>query len=249
VRFLQPDMVLARLATVRAERDVIHVWPFELAGSEASRAQCERFLSAAELERARRFFHEHHRVAFTFAHGLMRHVLGAYCNERPERLAFVAGEHGKPALALAPDAAPIAFNLSHSHGRALLAVTIGREVGVDIEREDPKTNALGIASSYFFGSEFEAIRTAPEAQRRATFFRFWAAKEAVLKAQGCGLHAPLDSFGVIFAPDRASARVESRDAARIMSGWFVRRLDCEPGWHAAVAAHSTDWQARVIEEP
>lgn len=247
MRFLRPEQLLARSTTVHAERDVVHVWPFELAGSEESRAHCERFLSAAELERARRFFHERHRVAFTFAHGLMRHVLGAYCREQPDRLAFVSGEHGKPALAGAPDTEPIAFNLSHSHERALLAVSLGREVGADIERENPGTNALGIASSYFFGPEFEAIRTAPEAQRLATFFRFWAAKEAVLKAQGCGLHAPLDSFQLLFASDRATAQVESLNEAHISRGWFVRCLPCDGGWHAAVAARSTDWQMRIIE--
>jgi 4'-phosphopantetheinyl transferase len=249
VHFLQPEPLLARPLNVHAERDVVHVWAFDLAGSEESRAQCERLLSAPELERAGRFFHEHHRRAFTHAHGLMRYVLGAYCGERPERLAFVAGEHGKPALAPQPGREPIAFNLSHSHGRALLAVSVGREVGVDIEREDAKTNALGIAASYFFGPEFEAIRGTREAQRTTAFFRFWAAKEAVLKAQGCGLHAPLDSFHVLFAPDLATAQVESRDEARIARGWFVRRLTCEEGWHAAVAALSTHWQVKLIEEP
>jgi 4'-phosphopantetheinyl transferase len=247
LHFMPPEALLARPPRVRASHDEVHVWPFLLEGTEDAQAHCASVLSAVELERARRFHFERHRLAYVFAHGLMRHLLGAYCECNPTALAFVAGEYGKPALRAGDGTAPsVSFNLSHSHGRALLAVSQSREIGVDIEQENPRTETLGIASSYFHGPEFEAIRDAPLELRTATFFRYWAAKEAVLKAEGVGLHAALDSFRLRFAPDLATAQVDSLDETRIAKGWFVRRLVCDQGWHAAVAARSESWQARVM---
>jgi 4'-phosphopantetheinyl transferase len=247
LHFMLPETLLARVPSVRASQNEVHVWAFLLESAEDARSRCASVLSAVELERARRFHFESHRVAHVLAHGLMRHLLGAYCECDPAALEFVAGEYGKPALRVGDGTAPsVSFNLSHSHGRALLAVSANREVGVDIEQENPRTEALGIASSYFHGPEFEAIRDAPLELRTATFFRYWAAKEAVLKAEGVGLHAALDSFRVRFAPDLATAQVDSLDETRIAKGWFVRRLVCDQGWHAAVAARSESWQARVM---
>ena len=249
MHFLSPEELPSLTDRARLERGVLQVWPLSLSGEERSRARCERLLSPAELERARRFFHERDRTAFVFSHGLMREVLGAYCGVDGAQLEFAAAEFGKPALALdgQPFASSVSFNLSHSHGRALLAVSDGGEIGVDIEREDARTDVLALASRYFFGSEFDAIRDAPDALRTGTFFRFWAAKEAVLKAQGSGLSVPLDRFHVIFDDNLATAAVESLDTARIDSGWFIRRVVCEPGWHAAVAAQTPHWQLRVIQ--
>ena len=249
MHFFSPEELLALTDRMQVERGALQVWPLSLSGEERSRARCERLLSPAELERSRRFFHERDRTAFVFSHGLMRQVLGAYCGVDGAQLEFAAATLGKPALA--PDGQPFAssvsFNLSHSHGRALLAVSGGGEIGVDLEREDARTDVLALAARYFFGSEFAAIRDAPEALRTETFFRFWTAKEAVLKAQGAGLSVPLDRFHVVFDEHLATASVESFDTARIDSGWFVRRIACEPGWHAAVAAQTPQWPLRVIQ--
>lgn len=248
LRFLQPESLLADFPRVPAERAVVHVWPFLLSGLSHARAQCEEVLSQAERERARRFRGEALQESFVFAHGLMRMILGAYCAVTPKDLGLIAGEFGKPAIAPAcqPASGPVSFNLSHSRGRALLAVSHVGEVGADIECEARRTDVLGIASSYFFGPEYEAISGAGEAARQETFFRYWVAKEAVLKAQGTGLRVPLDSFHVRFDPGAATARIESLDERCVSSGWFVRCLPCEAGWHGAVAARTPDWQLKVI---
>jgi 4'-phosphopantetheinyl transferase len=246
LEFIDPSALLERAIHARARRDEVHIWPLRLEGSQAAQAQCSSVLSSSELERARRFHFEHLRRSFTFAHGLMRHVLAAYAGVDPTSLEFASGEFGKPALAGPGDSSTVSFNLSHSHGRALLAVSAGRDVGVDIEQENPRTNVLGIASSYFFGSERDVIVAAPPELRLATFFRYWAAKESVMKAEGKGLHLPLDSFHVQFEREFALARVESADPARVKRGWIVRELPCEPGWQAAVTALSEDWQLKVM---
>ena len=247
LEFIDPGVLLARDVGLRATRDEVHIWPLRLEGAESARAQCEKLLSSSELERARRFYFDHLRASYTFSHGLMRHVLAMYCGVDPAALEFKTGEFGKPELAgpAAGSSAP-SFNLSHSHGRALLAVSAGRDVGVDIERENSRTDVVGIASSYFFGSEHDAIVAAEPKLRVPAFFRYWAAKESVMKAEGAGLHLPLDSFHVQFDAEGAFARIESLDPARVRQGWIVRSLACDPGWHGAVAALSDDWHVKVM---
>ena len=91
-------------------------------------------LAADEQARAERFYFARDRGHFIVARGVLRAILGRYLSRAPERLSFCYGSHGKPALADAFDGNAIRFNLSHSHGVALYAVTRGREVGIDLER-------------------------------------------------------------------------------------------------------------------
>ncbi len=246
MRFLSAEQILSANVAPAIASGAIHVWPFELSGPPHWHGHCLHTLSPAELERANRFVFEQHRLAFVFAHGQMRHLLALYAASRPAALQFIVGDSGKPALAPhQPSAAAISFNLSHSAGRALLAVSGGPPVGVDLEQVRSETDALGIAG-YFFGSELDALQATPAPLRQQNFFRLWTAKEAVLKGQGTGLALPLNAFRVAFAPDGASAQVESFDASRLDADWFVRTLPCEPGWCAAVASRTSTWRVEVM---
>jgi 4'-phosphopantetheinyl transferase len=62
---------------------------------------------------------------------MLRQCLAEYVKHTPASLRFgYMMPHGKPFLAEYPE---IAFNLSHAGDYGLLAVTCGRQVGVDIE--------------------------------------------------------------------------------------------------------------------
>ena len=50
------------------------------------------------------------------------------------------------------------FNLAHSHGLAVLAVTLGRELGVDVERVRPEVSTEGIAERHFSPREQAVLR-------------------------------------------------------------------------------------------
>jgi 4'-phosphopantetheinyl transferase len=247
MRFLEADEVFKRCRDVAPASGALQVWPLKLEGDANARARCEGVLSEDEAQRAARFFHEHHRAWFVFSHGLMRHILAAHCAVDAAALQLAAGERGKPFISSAcqPRAARVSFNLSHSNGRALLVVADGREVGIDIEAANSRTDVLAIAGSYFCGPELAAIREAPPGRARDTFFRYWTAKEAVLKAQGCGLGVPLDSFCIVFGPASEPAAVETANGSQIDQRWRVRVLAMEDGWHAAVAAGGDGWALEV----
>lgn len=234
---------------------MIHVWQLSLAGSPAAVQAAATVLSAEERERAARFVFERDRVAYVLAHALLREVLGRYAGMAPDELEFRCSAAGKPELTgravLQARVRPmdISFNLSHSGGRTLLAVADGREIGVDIEKVRHDLSPLEIASRYFFRSEFAAIADAPPGRQHEAFFRYWTAKEAVLKGPGLGLGFPLESFEIRFEPGLAWATVASADEAQLAGDWFVRTIPQEPGWFAAVAARGSAWVVETLPSP
>ncbi len=106
------------------------------------------------------------------------HTVGLREAEEPLK----RGANGKPWLAAHPT---LQFNLSHS-GEWAVCVLAHSPVGVDIQQlRNEDTRAL--AARYFTTAERVWMELLPTAEQQTAFFRLWAAKESVLKAQGEGL--------------------------------------------------------------
>lgn len=73
------------------------------------------------------------------ARAALAEVLSRYLGLEPAEIELERGEHGKPALP--GDPPPLEFNLSHSAGLVLIAVTAGRPVGVDVRRRRSRQGA------------------------------------------------------------------------------------------------------------
>ena len=99
----------------------------------------------------------------------------------------VAGVRARPARqAELVDGDGLEFSWAHSGGVGVLAVTRGRDVGVDVERIEPR-RALGpIADQLFAADEAAELRSLPEERRIRRFFELWTQKEAYAKALGTG---------------------------------------------------------------
>jgi 4'-phosphopantetheinyl transferase len=247
MRFLRAEEVLATRSVAPLAAGEVHVWPLSLVAEEAVRQRFATLLDESESQRAGRYFHEKDRHGFILARGQMRHLLGLYCAVEGGSIRFTFGAAGKPGLAPdQPFAAGFSFNLTHSAGRALLAVTDGAELGVDLESHDRRTDVLALADRYFSPEESAQIAQTAESLRVAAFFRLWTAKEAVIKAHGEGLGVPLRAFSVAHAaPDGQFVSVRIFESAHLDEGWFVRLLPTEAGWNAALAARSPR-EVRVI---
>jgi 4'-phosphopantetheinyl transferase len=119
----------------------------------------------------------------------LREVLARYLDKDPAMIELRRGEHGKPELA--DSSSPLRFNLSHSGDLALVAVTQGREVGVDVELIRPRRHLLRLAERALDPAAVAAVRAAPADERAAAFHQAWARREAIAKCLGTGLRAPL----------------------------------------------------------
>ncbi|MGE0070108.1 MAG: 4'-phosphopantetheinyl transferase superfamily protein [Thiomonas sp.] len=168
----------------RPQRRDVHVWEIDLRHPPACAFD---LLDAAEQERARRFVFAVDQSRFIAAHGWTRQILGRYLKRAPQDLQFVLGPYGKPALTGHSGDATLCFNLSHSLDKALLAVSHGVPLGVDIEAIRPDLPDSALASSLLSADEFAELAQLPPRQRTGVFFACWTRKEACMKALGLGL--------------------------------------------------------------
>jgi 4'-phosphopantetheinyl transferase len=157
----------------------------------------------------------------------------------PERLVFAYGAHGKPVLAGPYRDSTLSFNVSHSGDHALIGLTLGRAIGVDIEQLRPMADFESMATGYFSATETQAIMRFPERDRLRAFFRCWTRKEAFMKATGRGMGIALDGFSVS-VDDDAESTVSTPDVPGGSHGdWTVSGLSRLAGCEAAVAVEGT----------
>lgn len=167
------------------------LWQVDLDATPAASAVAS--LSEAERARAGRFVFARDRDRFIAAHAALRQVLAAQTGIPGAQLDFISGEFGKPALA---GPAGLYFNLSHSQGQALIAVSRDAEVGIDIELARPMPDAEALAATCFTPDEVRALKALPPARRDRDFLIGWTRKEACLKALGLGLSIDLQTLHV-----------------------------------------------------
>ena len=184
-------------------------------------------LDAAEIERAGRYRFESDRRRFASAHGQVRLILGALLGIEPAALVFEQNPYGKPFV---PDC-PVRFNLSHSSGMGLLAVTLGQEVGVDIEVIRAQTDYALIAGRFFSREEQQALQSLPDELRLSGFFNAWTRKEAYIKARGLGLKIPLDQFAVSLHPHQPARLLHAEPDAP--QEWTMFALEPAEGFCGA----------------
>lgn len=213
----------------------VHLWRAALDAAPARGAGLERFLSQDETERAARFHFAPDRGRFVAARALLRTLLGRYLGRAPGEIRFGYGPNGKPFVAGDDAAAGLRFNLSHSHGLALCAVTRGREIGVDLEWINATMNVEAIARRFFSAREAAALENLPAGQRQRAFFACWTRKEAYVKARGEGLSVPLGDFSVSLGPSEPPALLEVLNDPGESSRWSFLSIDPAPACVAAVA--------------
>jgi 4'-phosphopantetheinyl transferase len=113
----------------------------------------------------------------------LRQLLSRYLDKPAERIRIVRDAYGKPHLA----DSDLEFNLSHCEASALVAVSAGVPLGIDLEQQRRDRPVLALAQRFFAGAEAAALEALPERLRQRAFLALWSCKEAVLKALGRGL--------------------------------------------------------------
>lgn len=197
-------------------------------------AQDLALLSGEEQARAARFKVEDPRRRFVAARAFLRETVGRAVGLDPARVELGTAARGKPFLANAPAGTEVSFNLSHSRGLAVLAMTRTRVVGVDLEHLRHDVDVDGLSRRFFAPREREAILALPERERGAAFFACWTRKEAYLKALGDGLGIPLDRFEVSCVPGAPPALLVDHAEPGAAGAWEMRSFNLVPGTAAAL---------------
>ncbi|MBK9306982.1 MAG: 4'-phosphopantetheinyl transferase superfamily protein [Nitrospira sp.] len=211
-----------------------------LDGSSHCLKKCREWLDEREHTRAARLVRERDREYYILSHGGLRAVLSRYLAVGPDAVGFDRSASGKPMLATTlRESSAITFNLSHAHGRALIAVSNGQEVGVDLESVRSDIQVEQLSRRFFTPLEHRVVLQSAAEQRTAVFFRYWVAKEAVLKAQGIGLQG-LSGCEITLEVDHGGKAKQVRVDSNLRDSMNVQLLACDNGWEAAVAARNLD---------
>jgi 4'-phosphopantetheinyl transferase len=224
----------------------IHIWRAFLSVDDAVLRRLESTLAEDEKARAARFIFDHDRYHFIAARGILRDLLARYISRAAATIEFVYGPHGKPAIADTDLKSAVHFNLSHSHGIAVIAIGLRREMGIDVELLRSDFASEDIAKRYFSRREVDELGRLPAESRAEGFFRCWTRKEAYIKARGDGLHVPLNSFSVSLSPDRFPT-LSSVDESRWRIESFVSSSEPGPGCAGAVVVEGKDWTSKYFE--
>jgi 4'-phosphopantetheinyl transferase len=173
-------------------------------------------------------------------------VLGRYLQCAPQTIDFVYGTRGKPAMSSAGSRHPLRFNLSHSHGLAVIGIARERELGIDVEMIRPDFVSEEIAERYFSAKEIDELNKLSTERRDHGFFLCWTRKEAYIKAKGDGLHIPLDSFDVSVSPEMPATLSGADDSLWGIQS-FLPSAASGPRYAAAIVAEGKNWTARYFE--
>jgi 4'-phosphopantetheinyl transferase len=226
---------LDRKAKTPLSDDSISIWRVGLEWPESDVKAATEILSSDERERAKRFHRLSDRKHFIVARAALRLVLTRYLNVDPRQISFDQNAFGKLRLmgTYYPD---LRFNVAHSSDLALYVVGNGREVGVDLERIEPRFATMGLARSLFALEEVAALSTFSNEDFVAGFYRCWTRKEAYVKAKGLGLSLPLKSFVVSVAPpNETSLLVADRNEIGEQTRWMLVDVTVGEGFAASLA--------------
>ncbi|NYI08271.1 4'-phosphopantetheinyl transferase family protein [Allostreptomyces psammosilenae] len=211
-------------------------------------------LDTTERARHDAYQREEDRARFGTARLLAKLLLGREAGLPPAEVELDATcrecgrPHGRPVPVGLPATRPPALSLSHSGDRVVVAVArtvqgaLSAEVtvGVDVERLPPE-HALGlpptldgVLAASLDEEERRIVGELPEADRCAGFLTYWTRKEAVLKATGEGLTAPMRRLRVSRPGDRPRLlrREDVPDGPRRIR---MAELRPGPGYTAALA--------------
>ncbi len=230
--------------------DEVHLWRVRLTSPDDVLGALAATLSPDERERAARLVRPRDRERFIVSHAALRSVLACYYGDPPAQYRFGRGSHGKPFLMPPAGRPAVEFNLSHSGDLALVAVTRGRAVGVDVEQARPDLDFKSMGRMVFSATERVLLESSPDEEQRTTFFEMWTRKEAYLKAIGRGFSQDPAAVTLTPAPRPAAAVLNEG----LGGDWFVASLRPagRPGTPAPCAAavvvadgcpylHCADW--------
>ncbi|MBF0153445.1 MAG: 4'-phosphopantetheinyl transferase superfamily protein [Magnetococcales bacterium] len=127
--------------------------------------------------------------------------------------------HGKPFLPL-----PIHFNLSHTHGLVVCALTRAGELGVDLEQIRPIE--LADFRRMLPPASWRTITTAHDPCQ--AFFECWTRCESVVKADGRGLSIPFHSL--LIEPNCATLSGASVPDSAPARTWYTHPIPLLPGY-------------------
>lgn len=207
-----------------------------LARDDDARARALDMLRPAERERHGRFRHDDDRHMFLIGRVMARAIVADAIGEAPHDWPWREGPHGRPEVDR--DDCPVSFNVAHSAGLVVCAISTPGPVGVDVEHRSRAPIEHGLVARCCADDEAADVNAHGD-KWRDHFLKYWTLKESYLKATGLGIsvHLPDVRFRLQGgAPTAAfTGSLEGADA-----GWTFDLRTALPDHYIAVATSTAD---------
>ncbi len=219
------------------EQPIVHVWYCDLKVSGSRLARYTELLSPDELSRAQRFRFTRDKQNFIVARGVLRVLLGHYCQCPANKLSFHYAEHGKPYLQTQHNFNNVTFNLAHSHDISVYAFMRYHAIGIDIEYIQRNIDELTLAKQFFAKEEYQQLVRLSQEQQHRGFFNGWTRKEAFIKALGDGLFYPLNRFVVSLTPEQPAKVISIDGDEQAAQAWTLAEFTPKTNYVGAIASN------------
>jgi 4'-phosphopantetheinyl transferase len=200
-------------------KNQIDVWAIDIPKLFEQEDYYYSLLNQPEKNRANAFVTAELKCRYTVSQGVLRSLLAEYLSLNPEQIVYNFGPHKKPYLA--DNQIDLYFNLSHSHDMALVALSFSDEVGVDIEKLNPKKLDSGLEKSVLSDNELELFTSMPLEKRTVAFFSAWTHKESLLKLTGIGLYKELKELEVPLHPVVKTSPIMFENSQMYLRSFYV----------------------------
>jgi 4'-phosphopantetheinyl transferase len=211
----------------------VALWLCQLDRVSADVAALSASLSAREQARAERFGTAVLRRRWMAGRATLRSLLGQVLGLEPSAVRLRRGVRGRPEL---DGDYAVDFNVSHTGDTALIAIATGTQdgtrIGIDVEREERRVNADGLARKFLTERERAEIASLVADVRRQRFLRLWTCKEAMSKATGDALSAPFRHMDVMLD---GGPRLVAGPAPYAPATWRLVAAATPPGLIATLA--------------
>ncbi|MGD9852641.1 MAG: 4'-phosphopantetheinyl transferase superfamily protein [Nitrospirales bacterium] len=230
----------------------VEIWRTTLAPEGLSSAAFRALLSPDEIVRADQFKSASAQQQFVVTRCMLRHLLGRYTGMPPHTIQLRKTVQGKP-FPVFPKPLALQCNVSHTQGLAVVAISGGVPVGIDVETVDRTIHAEELARRFFSEREADRLSAMTEDQRIIGFLTYWTCKEAYLKMQGLGLSADLSKYEIEFDPGGQTAWIAGISPWNSPTPYFLGRINPGADFLGAIAVATPspeisyfDWNPDVL---
>jgi 4'-phosphopantetheinyl transferase len=183
---------------------VVSVWhatTADILDDEGRRARARAWLLPADQARHDRYRFKADRDMFLVGRVMARALVGRALDVGPLDWEWREGPRGRPEVADPGAAGRVSFNIAHSAGLVVCAISSDGTVGVDVEhRRRPPVDAR-MVRRYCAPCEVEDIERHGPSAWQDQFLKYWTLKEAYLKARGVGIAVHLSDLSFTLGAD------------------------------------------------
>jgi 4'-phosphopantetheinyl transferase len=194
----------------------IQLWLVKVPDADANMDALLARLTSAERERAAAKRVSTKQREYITGQATLRTLLAMQLDVDPDTVEYRRGIKGKPYLAdrharqTSYEQLPLQFNITHSGEIVMLAMSLGAELGVDVEWHNERTDPHRVARRAFSEPERATFEQITPQQQREHFFALWTCKEALVKCTGLGIHSGMSNYEIT---------LDGIGNARVASAW------------------------------